>query len=141
MHHLIHSDEACANFNTRAKLDPPLSSESDVLLLQASLKNGEIDILTTLHQPSSPVQKEVAFFDAEYGCESISDALPLFYTKLVKSGLISMQNLVELISLNPAKTINKKNSYVLFNPNKTYKIKNANSLYDGEEIYGEVISL
>ena len=141
LHHLVHSDEACANFNTRAKLDPPLSSESDVSLLQASLKNGEIDILSTLHQPSSPVHKEVAFFDAEYGCESISDALPLFYTKLVKSGLITMQNLVELISLNPARTINKKNSYVLFNPNKTYKIKNANSLYDGEEIYGEVISL
>lgn len=141
LHHLINSDEACLNFNTRAKLDPPLASKHDVELLQNALKNNQIDMLTTLHQPSSPVNKEVAFFDAAYGCESLRDALPLYYTKLVKSGLISMQKLVELTSLNPAQTIGKKTSYILFNPNETYILKNANSLYDGEEIYGKVISL
>ncbi|MCW9026731.1 MAG: dihydroorotase, partial [Thiovulaceae bacterium] len=60
LHHLINSDEACEGFNTVAKLDPPLASKSDLILLQDALKNGRIDILTMLHQPSSPVNKEVA---------------------------------------------------------------------------------
>jgi len=141
LHHLINSDEACANFNTRAKLDPPLASKSDIDELQNALKTNQIDILTTLHQPNSPVNKEVAFFDAAYGCESLCDALPLYYTKLVKSGLIDMQKLVELISLKPAEVIGKRISYILFNPNKSYTINNENSLYDGEEVFGEVISL
>ncbi len=141
LHHLVNSDEACKNFNTTAKLDPPLASKNDMLELQEALKNDQIDILTTLHQPSSPLNKEVAFFDAAYGCESLGDALPLYYTKLVKSGLISMKKLIELISLNPAKTIDKKVSYLLFNPDVKSVVKNANSLYNSEEIFGEVISL
>ncbi|MCF6331172.1 MAG: dihydroorotase [Sulfurimonas sp.] len=141
LHHLVNSDEACINFNTTAKLNPPLASKNDMFELQDALKNNQIDILTTLHQPSSPVNKEVAFFDAAYGCESLANALPLYYTKLVKSGLISMKKLIELISLNPAKTIDKKVSYVLFNPDAKSIVKNANSLYNLEEIFGEVISL
>lgn len=141
LHHLVNSDEACKNFNTTAKLDPPLASKNDMLELQEALKNDQIDILTTLHQPSSPLNKEVAFFDAAYGCESLGDALPLYYTKLVKSGLISIKKLIELISLNPAKTIDKKVSYLLFNPDVKSVVKNANSLYNSEEIFGEVISL
>lgn len=141
LHHLINSDEECLSFNTTAKLDPPLASKTDMLLLQKALKNDEIDILTTLHQPSSVVNKEVAFFNASYGCESLKDALPLYYTKLVKSGLISMQKLVELTSTNPAKTIEKKVSYILFNPNVKNTINNTNSLYNSQDIYGEVTNL
>lgn len=141
LHHLVNSDEACMNFNTTAKLNPPLSSVNDMIELQDALKNNQIDILTTLHQPSSPLNKEVAFFDAAYGCESLANALPLYYTKLVKSGLISMEKLVELISLTPAKIIDKKVNYILFNPDSKSVIKNANSLYDSQEIFGEVISL
>jgi dihydroorotase len=141
LHHLIHSDESCSDFNTIAKLDPPLASKSDVLLLQEALKNNQIDILTSLHQPNSPVNKEVAFYNASYGSEAIEDALPLFYTKLVKSGMISMEKLVELVSINPAKVIGKKVGYILFNPTKSYTIENAGSLYNGEEIFGEVINL
>ncbi|MDD3060018.1 MAG: dihydroorotase, partial [Sulfurimonas sp.] len=48
LHHLIHADSACENFNTTAKIDPPLASQSDVVLLQKALKNKEIDILTSL---------------------------------------------------------------------------------------------
>ena len=141
LHHLVNSDEACLNFNTTAKLDPPLASKSDVKLLQDALKDGDIDILTTLHQPSSVVNKEVAFFNASYGCESLADALPLYYTKLVKSGLITMERLVELVSINPSKIIGKKVGYILFNPEEKSVINNTNSMYDTQEIYGEVINL
>ncbi len=150
LHHLVHSDEACEEFNTTAKLNPPLASKEDKLLLQEALKNGEIDILTVLHQPNSPLNKEVAFFDAAYGCEALGDALALYYTKLVKSGMISMSELVKLTVQNPAKSIRKeagiievgqKADVILFNVNEKKVLKNAQSLYDGEEIFGKVCSL
>jgi len=140
IHHLVNSDEKCEGFNTTAKLDPPLACASDVKLLQEALKNSQIDILTTLHQPNSPVNKEVAFFDAAYGCEALSDALPLYYAKLVKSGLITMSELIKLTVTNPAKTLNLKTTeFILFNPHAKRVVKNEQSLYDGEELFGEVI--
>ena len=148
IHHLVCSDNACENFNTTAKLNPPLASSADVLLLQEALKNNQIDILTTLHQPSSPVNKEVAFYDADYGCEALSEGLPLYYSKLVKSSLISMSDLVKLSVYNPAKSIGKelgiievghKAELVLFNHCLTTEVDNAQSLYDGEVLQGRVV--
>ncbi len=149
IHHLLNSDESCENFNTTAKLDPPLASSHDMLLLQEALKNGSIDLLTTLHQPSSPVNKEVAFFDAAYGCESISDALPLYYTKLVKTGMISMSDLIKLTVQSPAKAlgfeaglieVGKKADVLLFNAKIKRMVQNKQSLYNNEELSGEVKS-
>lgn len=150
IHHLLVSDEACENFNTTAKLNPPLASKNDVKQLQKALKNGEIDSLTTLHQPSSPVNKEVAFFDSAYGCKALGEALPLYYTKLVKTGMISMSELIKLTSKNPAKSIGIEAGEIkegieanilLFNPNSKQVIKNDQSLYNGDELFGEIISI
>ena len=150
MHHLINCDEACEGFNTVAKLDPPLASREDMLSLQKALTRGEIDVLTTLHQPSSPLNKEVAFFDAAYGCESLSEALPLYYTKLVKTGLISMSELVRLTSQNPARSINQsagvievsqKAKFILFDTSKETKVQNVNSLYNGQNLNGRIVSI
>jgi len=147
IHHLINSDEACEGFNTTAKLDPPLACKNDVKLLQEALKNSQIDILTTLHQPNSPVNKEVAFFDAAYGCEALSDALPLYYTKLVKSGLITINELINMTVTNPTKALGLKNKeiavgqkadLILFNPHAKRVVKNKQSLYNNEELFGEV---
>jgi len=150
LHHLVSSDEACRGFNTTAKLNPPLSSTADMLSLQESLKNGEIDILTSLHQPSSPVNKEVAFYDAEYGCESIEDILPLYYTKLVKTGLITISDLIKLTVKNPANSIKQdsgtikvgdKVNAMLFNPESISKISNKQSLYNNEELIGKITTI
>ena len=116
IHHLTLCDEACDGFNTMAKLDPPLPSKEDMLLLQKALCNGDIDLLTTLHQPSSPVNKEVAFFDAAYGCEGLENALGNYYEKLVKSGFISMSDLVRLAVENPAKSIGLKSGKIAVGP-------------------------
>lgn len=148
IHHLVKSDMACENFNTTAKLNPPLASSSDMLLLQEALKNNQIDILTTLHQPSTLVNKEVAFYDAAYGCEGLENALAIYYTKLVKSGLISMSTLLKLTVANPAKAIKEtagelkvgdKVSAVLFDPNQKVDISNPHSLYNNEEISGKIL--
>jgi len=147
IHHLICSDESCEDFNTVAKLDPPLASKSDVKLLQDALENSQIDCLTTLHQPSSLVNKEVAFYDAAYGCAAIEDALSLYYSKLVITGMISMSDLVKLTVQKPAESIGKRKgiievgkevSAVLFYQNARTKIDNSQSLYNNEELTGKV---
>ena len=147
IHHLVHCDKACEGFNTTAKLNPPLASHDDMLALQEALKRGEIDLLTTLHQPNSPLNKEVAFYDAAYGCEGLREALPLYYTKLVKTGIMSMRELLKLTVINPSKMIQKKKGFievgskadfVLFDTKSEQVIKNAHSLYDGEQLTGEV---
>jgi dihydroorotase len=150
IHHLINSDEACEGFNTTAKLDPPLSCKSDMLLLQDALKNEQIDCLTTLHQPSLPVNKEVAFYDAAYGCESLGDAMSLYYTKLVKSGLISMSELLKLTVQNSAEKIKQESGEIkvsqkvnamLFDLHVESKVQNEQSLYNGEVLNGKVTTI
>jgi len=147
INHLLYCDEACEGFNTVAKLNPPLPSKDDMYKLQTSLKNGEIDILTSLHQPSSPVNKEVAFYDASYGSTSIGVSLPLYYTKLVKTGLITMSDLVKITSFNPSTSINKeygaievgkKADFVVFDITKVTKVKDDSSLFNNEELVGKV---
>lgn len=147
IHHLINSDEACKNFNTTAKLNPPLACKDDMKLLQDALKNNQIDILTTLHQPSSPVNKEVAFYDAAYGCEGLKNAMSLYYTKLVKSNIISMSHLIRVCVKNPSDAVGEKRGVIavgeranamLFDPNEAVTMDEKFSLYDGEKLYGEI---
>lgn len=150
IHHLVNADSACEDFNTMAKIKPPLASYEDMKQLQEMLKNAEIDMLTTLHQPSSPVNKEVAFFDAAYGCSALGVALPLYYTKLVKSGIISMSELIKLTVYNSAKSIAKEAgviaegidaSLVLFDVNGVTNVDDIGSLYNKEELSGRVIQV
>jgi len=114
--------------------------------MQKMLKNGEIDMLTTLHHPSSAVNKEVAFTDASYGCEAIGHALPLYYTKLIKANLISFQDLIKLCVINPAKMINQttkpittgSTNFILLDTQKIVTINNKNSLYNLQTLHGKI---
>ena len=150
IHHLALDDRACDSFNTYAKIFPPLSDEKGKLSLQESLKKGEIDILTSLHAPQSKVNKEVAFYDAAYGTEAIEEILPLYYTKLVKSGLISLSQLSKMVSLNPARMIKKNAGLIevgqiadllLFDTGASTKIENTQSLYANEVLEGKIRSV
>jgi len=147
LHHLMHCDEACEDFNTTAKLNPPLAQKEAMTALQEALKAGKIDSLTLLHQPNSPVNKEVAFAEAAYGCEALADGYSLYYTKLVKSGLIGLPRLIELAVQNPAKTIGQdagviavgqRADLVLLNPSESVVLDNTHSLYNGERLFGSI---
>jgi len=150
IHHLALDDRACDSFNTYAKIFPPLADEKGKESLRESLKNGEIDILTSLHAPQSKVNKEVAFYDAAYGTEAIEEILPLYYTKLVKSGLISLSELSRMVSLTPAKMINKNAGLIevgqsadliIFDVHTTTKVENSQSLYVDEVMAGKICSV
>ncbi len=147
LHHLINCDEACEGFNTMAKFNPPLPSKDNMYKLQQQLKEGKIDMLTLLHQPNSPVNKEVAFYDAAYGSSSLIEGVSLYYTKLVKEGLVSWQELIRLCVQNPAQSIGKTagvieegtSEFILFDTNKHSKIENEKSFYNKEPLFGEVV--
>ena len=151
LHHLLLSDKACEDFNTTAKLDPPLVDEALREKLVDALKEGRIDILTQLHQPSSPVNKEVAFFDAAYGSSALADAWPLYYTKLVQSGILSFEELIELTVTRPLSLLGKEavqlksganiENFVALDLNASYKVENSNSLYNGEKLNAQVVEL
>ncbi len=145
LHHLMQCDEACQDFNTTAKLNPPLAEKEAMSALQDALKAGKIDSLTLLHEPNSPVNKEVAFAEAAYGCEALADGYPLYYTKLVKSGMITLPELIRLAVQNPAASIGQRAGLiaadqaadlVLFDPTHSAVVQNTHSLYDNETLYG-----
>ncbi len=151
LHHLLLSDKACEDFNTTAKLDPPLVDDALREKLLEALKSGRIDVLTQLHQPSSPVNKEVAFYDAAYGSSALGDAWPLYYTKLVQSGLLTLEEVIELTCNAPFAVLGKKalklelgvniDNFLALDLNKSYKVDDSNSLYNGETINAKTVEL
>jgi len=148
IHHLIKNDTSCDGFNTYAKILPPLRSEEERLKLLQELKKGNVDILTSMHSPKSVLYKDVAFWDAHFGIGSIEEFFKLAYTFLVTKEGISLSNLVDMCSVNPAYALNMKNKgkievgydadMFIFDPSHRTVIKNKNSIYNGEELSGDI---
>ena len=102
-HYLLLTEEAVGDYNTNAKMSPPLRQETDRLALLEALRDGTIDIIATDHAPHTLDDKRVEFNLAAFGISGLETALPLLYTHFVKTGLITLERLVELMSVNPAK--------------------------------------
>ncbi|MDX1809896.1 MAG: amidohydrolase family protein [Sulfurospirillaceae bacterium] len=146
IHHLIRNDKSCDGFNTYAKMLPPLREEEERTKLVDEVKKGHIDILTSSHSPKSVLYKDVAFCDADFGIGSIEEFFKLAYTFLVKKEGISLKNLIEMCSVNPAKVLKleKKGKIevgydadmFIFDASHKSKIKNELSIYHEEELDG-----
>jgi dihydroorotase len=100
-HHLSLSDEACATYDTNAKCNPPLRSQSDVDALRAALVEGVIDAVATDHAPHSVVEKDVEFEQASFGMIGLETAVPLVMD-LVRSAGLSPSDFVRRMSTGPA---------------------------------------
>lgn len=148
IHHLCKNDSSCEDFNTAAKIMPPLREERERERLIEALKEDKIDTITALHSPKSIIYKDVAFSDALYGIDSIRDFLPVCYSYLVREGIIDFEKLFEKISLNPAKILNLKDrgrvkegyraDLILFDPTYKEVKKDKNSLYNKDTLYGKI---
>jgi len=148
IHHLFKNDSACLGFDTDAKINPPLVSETKRLLLIDALVRGDIHSLTALHQPNSDVHKDITFYDANVGTTSIAEYLPLLYTYLIKTGVIDMPKLIKVASHAPAKhiglnsgeiTVGLPCDWILFDPSLMTEVPHHHSLYKNETLQGKVI--
>jgi dihydroorotase len=142
IHHLLLDEKSCENFNTFAKIYPPLKSKRERERLQKALKDGYIDTLTSLHSAWSIKNKDVAFNDASFGIDSIKDYFSICYTHL--KDLISLEEISKLTSFNPAKILKLNKGlieagydadFILVNLNREFKSNNP--LY--QKLEAEVI--
>ncbi|RUM88365.1 MAG: dihydroorotase [Thermodesulfatator sp.] len=103
-HYFTLTEEAVLDYNTHAKVNPPLRTETDREAVRQALAEGVIDAVATDHAPHSPLEKEVEFPAAAFGLIGLETAVPLTLN-LVREGLISPLRLAELLSTAPARIL------------------------------------
>jgi dihydroorotase len=107
-HHWSLTDEAVQNYDTNTKMSPPLRSPDHLEAILAGLRDGTIDAIATDHAPHHADEKALEYDDAPFGITGLETAVGLAFEKLVQPGIISLQRMVELFSLNPARIFELK---------------------------------
>ena len=105
-HYFSLTQEAVKDYDTNAKVNPPLKSKADVAAIIRGLKDGTIDAIATDHAPHNIEEKKVEFNLAASGMVGLETALALILTKLVDTKLLTLKQAVEKLTLAPAKILN-----------------------------------
>src|SRR5246127_5597144 len=92
-------------YDSKFKMNPPLSAREDREALLAGLADGTVDAIATDHAPHEPALKDVEFDRAPFGILGFETALALALEQLVKSGRISLMRMVELFTTGPARVL------------------------------------
>ena len=87
----------------RFKMNPPIKSATDRDALIEALQDGTIDMIATDHAPHSIEEKSKGFAGSAFGIVGLETAFPVFYTKLVETGCVSLEKTIELFYINPRK--------------------------------------
>ena len=101
-HYLI-LDDSNLQEHGRFKMNPPLRGREDRLALIEGIKDGTIDMIATDHAPHSAEEKGRGLEKSMMGVVGIETAFPLMYTYFVETGVITLEKLIELMSINPRK--------------------------------------
>lgn len=153
-HYFAATDDLIRNYDTAAKVNPPLREERDRLAIIAGLKDGTLDAIATDHAPHHFSDKDVEFNLAANGISGLETAFALSYTCLVDSGEITLADLSRLMTARPAEILGidagevRKGAVadiVLVDVNEKWTVdKNAflskgkNTPFDGREVKGRV---
>ena len=131
-HYLVMNDMDIEE-NGRFKMNPPIRSEEDRLALIEGIIDGTIDMISTDHAPHSAEEKSKGLKGSLMGVVGIETAFQILYTNLVKKGIISLERLVELMSLNARKrfNINDDAGYTIWNLDSVVKIDPNDFLSSG----------
>lgn len=153
-HHLTLNDETCLNYNTHAKVNPPLRTAADCKALIAALNDGTVDCIATDHAPHSYDEKETAFAHANCGLIGLETAFPVLM-QLVHRRQISLKRLIALLTIGPSKifklksgtlkkgspadlTIFDPNAAVVIDPEKFHS-KSRNTPFAGMKLKGKIL--
>jgi len=103
-HHFALTDEAVRDYDTNAKMKPPLRPQSDVDVVIDALRDGTIDAIATDHAPHHRDEKDVEFDAAAFGIVGLETALPLAL-RLVRERDVDPVTLIRAMSVNPARIL------------------------------------
>ncbi len=153
-HHISLTEDAVGNYDTHAKMNPPLRTQDDVDALRDAVRDGTIDVIATDHAPHHYDEKEREFADAPNGIVGLETALAVNITWLVKPGIIDVALLVERMSTAPAKVFHLPGGSLrkggigdvtIFDPvaewivePKRFVSKGRNTPYSGQTLTGRV---
>ena len=101
--HYLVMDDSMLQEDGRFKMNPPLRSREDRDALVQGIQDGTIDMIATDHAPHSAEEKGKGLEKSAFGVVGIETAFPICYTYLVKTGIITMGKLMELLVINPRK--------------------------------------
>lgn len=152
-HHFTLTEDAVLTHGTLAKMNPPLRTEKDRQMLIEGLRDGTIDMIATDHAPHSREEKERPLTEAPSGILGLETALALAVTSLVKPGYLTLSQVLEKMSLNPARLYKldcgrmeagAPADLVIFDQDRQYTVdgfesKSSNSPFLGETLTGKVI--
>lgn len=152
-HHFTLTEEAVLKHGTLAKMNPPLRTENDRRMLIEGLRDGTIDVIATDHAPHSKEEKERPLTKAPSGIIGLETALALGITSLVKPGHLTISQLMEKMSLNPARLYKLDGGrmetggpadLVIFDENRQWTVdkfesKSCNSPFLGQTLTGKVM--
>jgi dihydroorotase len=153
-HHLLLTDEAIENYDTNAKVNPPLRENADREALRAGLRDGTIDCIATDHAPHSVLEKEIEFDRAAFGIVGLETALPLGLA-LVRDGILPASRLVDALATAPARilrvpggrlAVGDPADLAVIDPERAHRIdpamfvsKGRNSPFAGYEVPGRAV--
>ncbi|MDO4967189.1 MAG: dihydroorotase [Candidatus Saccharibacteria bacterium] len=152
-HHFSLTEEDVVRYGTYAKMNPPVRTEMDRQAIIAGLSDGTIDMIATDHAPHTEEEKSRGVELAPSGIIGLETSLGLGVTKLIRSGALSMNQLITRMSYNPAKIygleagtleVGKPADIVIFNASESWRVpshfasKASNSPFIGWELYGKV---
>lgn len=156
-HHLTLDCTILTGFNSDYKVNPPLRTMHDVKALQEGLADGTIDVIATDHAPHAPDEKEVEFTKAPFGMLGLETALAVIHTKLVMTGIISLERMIDAMSTAPRNIMGlpeetlKENfpaNITLFNPNEKWIVdrdnfhsKSRNTPFQGWKLTGRAVGV
>lgn len=152
-HHFTLTEEAVKQHGSLAKMNPPLRTEADRLAIIEGLKDGTIDMIATDHAPHSAEEKaKEPMWTAPSGITGLETSLGLGITSLVKEGYLTLMEMLEKMTVNPARLyklpggsieVDKPADLVMFAPDETWIVENfasksSNSPFKGAELYGKI---
>ena len=154
-HHFILNEEAVGDYNTQAKMNPPLRAEADREAMMEGILDGSVDAIATDHAPHAAHEKEQEFERAPNGITGLESALGLAISTLHAKHKLPLSRVVALLSTQPANVIGLKGrgtlavgspaDVVVFDPNRKWvfraadsKSKSRNTPFDGWALQGKV---
>ncbi len=144
--HYLVMDDSDLQEEGRFKMNPPLRDKEDKEALLAGILDGTIDMIATDHAPHSAEEKARGLEKSPFGITGIETAFPVVYTKLVKTGIITLEKAIKLLCVNPRKRFNIPlgNDFTVWNLEALEKVEPEKFLslgkatpFAGEELYGK----